>query len=137
MNTNVGRNYLENEVYSAPKCKLIIMLYDKILQSLRAGKEFLKNKDLVGAHNNILKSESIIMELMIHLNMKAGKISKNLYQLYEFILWKLKEANIKKSIVEIEEVYNIIVELKEAWEKVLLSEIKVENRHMENVNLSI
>jgi len=90
------KNYFENEVLSATKEKIVQLVYDKVLITLNLAVKKLEEKNIVEAHNNIIKAEIIIFHLMNHLDFKAGQISNNLFKVYEYALYQLKKANIKK-----------------------------------------
>jgi flagellar protein FliS len=52
--------------------------------------------------------------------MNMGEISQTLYQLYDYMLRRLVEANIKKDINIMSEVLQMAVELRNTWEQAML-----------------
>lgn len=70
--------------------------------------------DIEGKHQNLVKAQNIIEELQSTLNMSYD-ISKNLYSLYEYIQFKLNEANTKQSKEALNESINLVSELRETW----------------------
>jgi flagellar protein FliS len=115
MDKKMCRNYLENEVFSATKEKLVLLIYDKLLSLLKGAINNIEEKNIVDAHKNIIKAETIIFHLINHLDFKAGQISNNLFKIYEFSLNQLKEANIKKDAKLIKNIIDIFKELREGW----------------------
>jgi flagellar protein FliS len=115
MDKKMFKNYIENEVMSASKDKLIQLVYDKVLTTLNLAIKNLEVNDITEAHKNIIKAESIIFHLINHLDFKAGEISNNLFKIYEYSLYQLKNANIKKETKLIKDVIEIFKELREAW----------------------
>ncbi len=117
---NPYQQYQSNQVDTADPKQLIVMLYDgaiRFLEIAASGIEDFKNYDTV--NENILKSQDIITELMLSLNMdEGGEIAQNLFNLYSFMKKELLDANIKKEKKPIQVVLTLLKELKEAWEKV-------------------
>lgn len=107
------------QVSTAPQKKLILMLYDGVIQNLTAAEAALENKNLQIAHQKILKGQLIIEELMVTLNFdEGGDIAKDLYKLYEYFHWSLVQANIKKDPVQIAEVRQYLEELRGSWQQI-------------------
>ena len=79
-------------------------------------------KDIQSAHNNIVKTENILYELMSTLNMDAGEISVNLMKLYDFMIWQLIEANRDKDKNKIDSVIELLEPLKNAWKEIVEKE---------------
>lgn len=132
------KNYFENEVLSATKEKIIQLVYDKVLISLNLAVKKIEENNIVDAHNNIIKAEIIIFHLMNHLDFKAGQISNNLFKVYEYALYQLKQANIKKDIEIIKNVIDIFKELNEAWKLVNVEKVKGKgNKENESLNYSV
>ena len=107
------------QVSTAPQKKLILMLYDGVIQNLTAAEAALENKNLQIAHQKILKGQLIIEELMVTLNFdEGGDIAKDLYKLYEYFHWSLVQANIKKDPVQLAEVRQYLEELRGSWQQI-------------------
>lgn len=108
------------QVETASQGRLIIMLYDGALKNLRNAQHCIQNKDINGAHRMLMKTQDIIRELNITLNMNAGEISQNLRNLYLYMLQLLVEANVTKDNKKVEEVIELLTTLKEAWDAIIL-----------------
>jgi flagellar protein FliS len=132
------KNYLQSEVLSATKDKIIQLVYDKVLTTLNLAVKNLEENNIVEVHNNIIKAEMIIFHLMNHLDFKAGEISKNLFNIYEYSLNQLKDANVKKDIEMVKNVINIFKELNEAWKHINVKNVKgKESKENEALNYSV
>lgn len=112
--------YKRMQVETASQGRLIIMLYDGALRNLRSAKNSINKKDINGAHTMLIKTQNIIRELNITLNMNAGEISQNLRNLYLYMINRLVEANLAKDNAKIDEVIELLSTLKEAWDAVIL-----------------
>lgn len=111
--------YKNNKVTTAPKKKLLIMLYDGAIKNLRLAEMAMENKEIEKINTYLIKTQDIISELMITLNFEAGGIiAKNLYELYDYMYFRLVRANIHKDIQGIKEVRNFLEELRNTWEQI-------------------
>lgn len=111
--------YRNNQVTTAPQKKLIIMLYDGAIRNLKLAEIAMENKDIEKINTHLIKAQDIIMELMTTLNFEAGgDIAQNLYQLYDYMYFRLVRANIDKNIDYVKEVKKYMEELRDAWEQI-------------------
>ena len=111
--------YRETQIMTASPGELIIMLYDGAIKYASQAKIYLSGRDIEKANNSLLKAQDIIAELMGSLNLDVGKIAKDLYALYEYMLYKLTMANIKKDDKAVEEVIGLLSTLRSAWEQIV------------------
>lgn len=131
------KNYLKQEVEGATKGKLVLLLYDGAIKFMRISVKAIEENNIQLAHNNIMKAQNIIYELMATLNMDAGEISKNLLRLYDFMIWQLIEANKDKNKEKIESVVKIMANLRDAWREVVQKEEGVITKPQEMETKSI
>lgn len=111
--------YKQNQVMTAPKKKLLIMLFDGAIKNLKLAELSIESKDIEKTNTYISKTQNILTELMSTLNFEAGgDIAKNLYQLYEYMYNRLIRANIDKDIKAVKEVKIFMEELRDTWEQV-------------------
>ncbi|MDK2791869.1 MAG: flagellar secretion chaperone FliS [Deferribacteres bacterium] len=136
MVSNPYKTYLKNEIEGATKGKLILLLYDGAIKFLRQANRAIESKDIPGAHENIIKAENILYELMSTLNMDAGEIAENLLKLYDFMVWKLIEANKEKNAEKVNSVIKLLLNLREAWKEIVEKEQEIENSN-ENKKRSV
>lgn len=120
MNQAYANNvYKNNQVMTAPKKKLLIMLYDGAIKNLTLAVIAMGNKDNEKISNHLIKAQDIVTELMFTLDFEAGgEIATNLYQLYDYMYIKLIRANVDKDLDSIIEVKNYMEELRDTWEQV-------------------
>lgn len=120
--TRPYQNYLKQEVEGATKGKLVLLLYDGAIRFMRLAMIAIDEENIQEAHNNIMRTQNIIYELMSSLNMDVGEISQNLLNLYDFMVWSLIEANRTKDKTKVESVVTIMSDLREAWKGVVEQE---------------
>lgn len=118
MQTAAYQNYHKQEVEGASKGKIVLLLIEGAIRFLRRAAKGIEEKNIQEAHNNIIKAENIIYELMSTLNMEAGEIAENLMRLYDFIIWQLVEANKDKDKDKLESAINLLSPLRDAWKEI-------------------
>lgn len=106
--------YLEASVQTATPAQLLIMLCDGAIRFCKMGIESTKKGNFEDANKNLFKVQDIVKEFMITLEPNSP-ISEGLFQLYEYFILKLVEANTKKVSAPAEEVLGYLLELKETW----------------------
>ncbi|WP_035175204.1 flagellar export chaperone FliS [Caldanaerobacter subterraneus] len=111
---NPYQQYKENAILTASPEELVLMLYNGIIRFIDEAKTALQKKDYVETNAKIQRAQDIITELMLTLDMNYD-ISKNLYNLYDYILRRLIDANVKKDIEILDEVRGFVVELRDTW----------------------
>jgi len=111
--------YKENEVYTASKIKLVVMLYDGAIKNLKLAEIAINEKNIEKTNEYIKKAQDIIIEFMNTLNFEqGGQIASDLYKLYDYLYYKLVRANIDKDIDAIREVKRFLEELRDAWAQI-------------------
>lgn len=108
------QKYQQTQAQTAPKSKLLIMLYDGAIRFVKAGIDGISTKNVEMANNNLCKAQAIVHELISSLNFDYA-ISNELVRVYEYMLNRLIEANVKKNQEPAEEVLDYLNELREAW----------------------
>jgi flagellar protein FliS len=133
------QNYLKQEVEGASQTKIVVLLYEAAIKFMRIAVKAIEDKDVEDAHNNLVRTQNIIYELMSTLNTDAGgDIAEELMKLYDYMIWQLEEANTTKDISAIENVVRIITPLKDAWKEVAAKEheSKKEGHEAKPINIT-
>ena len=115
MIANPYQQYQEANLETASQGKLLLMLYDGAIRFLMQSSVALEQQRWQDAHNLNLRAQDIITELLVSLDLSVGEIANNLYRLYEYMNWRLVQANIKREPAGIREVIGHLRELREAW----------------------
>ena len=120
----VARSYKSQSIETASPGKLVLMLFDGALRFMDAGKKGFDEEDFTkrneDVNNNLIRAQNIVMELQGSLDMSVkGDLPGTLYRLYDFVIYQLQQANLKKDPEPIEHAYKTISELREAWEEML------------------
>ncbi len=117
--------YKQNEVYTASKVKLVVMLYDGAIKNLKLAEVAINEKNIEKTNEYIKKAQDIIIEFMNTLNFEqGGQIANDLYKLYDYLYYRLIRANIDKDIEAVGEVRRFLEELRDAWAQLWLKEMR-------------
>jgi flagellar protein FliS len=111
---------LETGVTAASPHKLIVMLMDGAMVAIAAARQHMQLHEIAKKGEAISKAITIIDSgLRASLDSKAGgEIAANLAALYEYMSNQLLTANLKNDDSKLQEVYELLKELKEAWESI-------------------
>lgn len=112
------KQYQRNQIEMASQKQLILMLYDGAIKFLRLAKEGIEQQNLELAHNALLRSQAIILELLSGLNPDSGKIAEGLAALYDYFYQRLVEANKAKDSEIIDEIIPFLQDLRGVWDQI-------------------
>jgi flagellar protein FliS len=123
MTNNQGFNaYRDTGIKTASQGKLIVMLYDEAIKQLKSalgkmsenGK--VKAAEIEGFSKHIAKTQDIITELMVSLDMeRGGEVAKNLMTLYVYFNRELLDATISMNKTKLQFIVEMLTQLHEAW----------------------
>ncbi|MBI3039680.1 flagellar export chaperone FliS, partial [bacterium] len=86
-------------------------------------REGLEKKNNEMAHNNLIRVQAIISELLACLDMEqGGEISKNLSRLYLFFLERLTQANLNKDLNPLDNIAPLLTDLRNTWAEAIKTE---------------
>lgn len=112
--------YRDAELQSATPGQLVVMLFDKMLLTLRRARIACDAKQIEVRCDQIVKATDMISELRVSLDHQAGgAISKQLDALYGFMLRELFEANRTQDGAKIDVVIKMASELRDAFSQVV------------------
>ncbi len=107
---------VETGMENATPHKLISMLYDGVLDNIALARGAMERKDFMQKGENINKAVSIIGSLKANLDMEKGKeVSDNFEALYSYLNRKLLEASSKNDSKVLDEIVELVKELRESW----------------------
>ena len=118
LNAQAYDQYKRTSIETVAPEKLLLMLYDGALKNIHNAKKAITQNDVNVAHNEIMKAEEIVLELMCTLNMEY-EVSQSLYLLYDFLYNQLVQANAGKDVELLSRVEQFLVELKQTWQEAI------------------
>jgi flagellar secretion chaperone FliS len=110
-----SQGYRENAVLTAPPERLVVMLYDGANRFLRQAAAAMRDEDHATSNGRLQRAEAIIDELLSSLDMDQGEVAERLQAIYLFCRRTLMEARIEQDPQKIEQVADLLAELRSAW----------------------
>lgn len=110
--------YQNSKIMTASPAELILMLYDGAIKFCNIAIAAIEKNDIEKAHNNIIKTERIIIEFQTSLDNKY-EVAKDFNNVYNYLLKRLREANIKKDAEILEEVLTHLRTMRDTWKEVM------------------
>jgi len=115
--SNVG---MESSVAGASPHKLISMLYDGALLAISNAKMHLELGNTAARGASISHAIAIINDgLKVGINFEAGgELAQNLWALYEYMTYRLVQANLKADRLALDEVAGLLKDIQGAWDAI-------------------
>ena len=115
-NSNDVSKYLTQQVMTASPAKLVFMLYDRAIGSLREAVAAIETGDIEGRFNANARAIEIISHMWTTLNAaEGGEIATNLGHLYPTMLSRLTQVDIGNDSAPAREVIALLEPLRDAW----------------------
>lgn len=111
--------YKKNQINTSSNENLVLMLYDGGRKFISRGLKSLESGDVQTAHHNLLRAQDILSELMSGINFEAGEIAQGLFALYEYMHYRLIQANLQKDSQPAQEVLVMLNDLRDTWVQVM------------------
>ncbi|MGB8516896.1 MAG: flagellar export chaperone FliS [Gallionella sp.] len=122
--TNAINSYnqigIESGVTAADPHRLILMLYQGALQAIANARSEMLRKDIPAKGKSISHAITIIGD-GLHASLDksvGGELVHNLAALYDYMVMRLVAANLKNDTAALDEVTQLLNELKGAWESI-------------------
>lgn len=110
--------YLEQEILSANSVQLVHILYQSAMNELRDARRNMASRKIAEKCANFSQASALIGELLCSLDLDAGgEIAIRLKALYEYMLARLLEANLKNLDEPVAQVISLLSTLDEGWKE--------------------
>lgn len=110
--------YANSKIMTASPAELTLMLYDGAIKFCNIAIMGIEEKDIEKAHNNIIKVERILREFLNTLDHKYP-VAKDFENVYNYLIQRLHEANIKKDAEILQEVLKHLRTMRDTWKEVM------------------
>lgn len=110
--------YNTNRIMTATPAELTLMLYEGAIKFCNIAIIGVEEGNIEKAHNNIVKVENIIGEFIATLNHKYP-VAQDFENVYNYLMDRLIEANMKKDKEILEEVLGYLREMRDTWKEVM------------------
>ncbi len=119
MSVQAYQVYRQTQVSTASQGELLIMLFDGAIRFARQGQEYMGKGELEEANSKLIRTQDILNELILSLDLNVGEIAESLQQLYTYIHDLLVQANIKKDSKLVDEAVGMLIDLRDTWAQVV------------------
>jgi flagellar protein FliS len=111
---------VETGVAEADPVKLVVMLYDGAVLALASARMAIERNDIAAKGHNISRAIEIIESgLKASLDFESGgELAERLAALYDYMSSRLLYANLHSNSAALDEVMNLLNDLKGAWESI-------------------
>lgn len=110
--------YANNKIMTASPAELTLMLYEGAIKFTNIAIEGTAEKNVQKVHDNIMKVEHIIEEFQSTLDHRYP-IAKDFDEVYNYLMMRLQEANMKKDKEILEEVLKHLRTMRDTWKEVM------------------
>lgn len=110
--------YNTNRIMTATPAELTLMLYEGAIKFCNIAIIGIEESNIEKSHNNIVKVENIIGEFIATLNHKYP-VAQDFENVYNYLMDRLIEANMKKDKEILEEVLGYLREMRDTWKEVM------------------
>lgn len=115
---NPYATYKQSSVETKSAGELTLMLYEGCLKFIKRAEQAIEDRKIEDKNKNLIKAQNIIRELMVTLNTDVA-VSKNMMQMYDFIMAKLVEANTGNDVEALKEAERFVIDFRDTWREVI------------------
>jgi flagellar protein FliS len=113
-NVNAYNYYRDQDLETSSNYELVSKLFGAAALNVKKAITYIHEKRLDKANLNMIKAQIIVRTLNESLD-KNYVISQQLSPIYDYIIKRLVQANIKKDIAILEEIYGLLIEYRDTW----------------------
>lgn len=111
---NSANAYKNQQILTASPEDLVLMLYNGAIRFANESIKAMEQGNIEQANRANQRVQDIVREFMSTLDMRYD-IANNLFALYEYIDYRLIQANIHKDIAQLVEARDLLTELRDTW----------------------
>lgn len=116
--SNVYAQYNNNKIMTASPAELTLMLYEGAIKFCNIAMIGIEQGSVQKAHDNIMKTQRIVEEFQITLN-HDYPVAKDFDAVYNYLIKRLREANMKKDTIILNEVLGHLRTMRDTWKEVM------------------
>ena len=110
--------YQQATFQTSDDVRIVSLLFDGALNFLRLARIRMEERDVSGKGLLLGKATAVVSELAASLNVEeGGEIARNLRRLYDFVLDRLLQANLRNDPVALGDAEKILEVLQGAWKE--------------------
>ena len=103
-------------VATADSTRLILMLFDGLLDSLTSARGHIEHGNIAEKGKALSRASRIVLGLQGALDFnQGGDLARNLDDLYGYVTRRILQANVANDVAIIDEVRGLMLEIRDAW----------------------
>ena len=107
---------LPEELRHLSQSQLVVMFYDQAIGALEDAIAAIRDGDIESRFNAVKVATGLVSQLSLSLDdASGGEIAHNLGSIYDFIIDRLPQVNLKNDPVPAEEAIKLLRPLRDAW----------------------
>ncbi len=112
-----AKEYRENQILTAPKEELLLMLLEGAARFAEQGRAFLQHEKFEEGLKSFIRAQRIMLELISSLdeNVLDKQLYSNLVSLYYFVYWRFVSASVRHEVKSADEGLKVLGTLRETW----------------------
>lgn len=123
-NKAMAKEYLERQIMNASPVERIILCYDGAIRFLLSARRAIDEGNIQERFNNNKKAGDVIAYLLDTLDMqRGGDVAQRLFQIYNHMLRRLMDVDLKNDVAAIDEVVSELRELRVSWERIARNDL--------------
>jgi flagellar protein FliS len=117
MATALENPYLRDAVLTATPEQLQLMLYDGAIRFCNQARDAIQRKDFEASYERLTRAQNIILEMQNGLRHDVNpELCGRVASIYGFLYRKLLDANIHRSIADIDDALRVLQVERETWQ---------------------
>ena len=108
----------QTSIVDADPHRLVQLLFEGATARISSAKGHIERKQYDKKSHQINSAINIIGGLQESLNFDAGELAYNLEKLYDYMIRRLFEANVRNSVEMLDEVNTLLLQIKSAWDDI-------------------
>jgi len=109
--------YLRESVLTATPEQLQLMLYDGAIRFATQGREAIAAKNYEQSFEKLTRAQNILVEMLNGLNYDVNRdLCERVASVYNFIYRKLIDANVQRSVAEVDDALRVLRVERETWQ---------------------
>ena len=116
MNHAAAKNYQTQQIMTASPAKLVAMLFDRAIGSLKEAIDAIGRDDIEARFTANKRATEIVYHLYMTLDLeRGGEVAANLKRLYAFALRKLPDVDFRNDAQAAEDIIRLLEPLRRSW----------------------
>jgi flagellar protein FliS len=119
-----AHTYSQSQVTTSSPSELMVLLYRGAVRFAAKARLHIQNADVQSAHDELMRAQSIVLQVMGALRPSQNPVDVQLYALHNYVFETLYRANRYKDVALIDEALKHLRDQLETWEQIGLPRMR-------------